>query len=507
MISFDRPLRRRQFLGIVGGAAGVGIAGSFDSLLSIREAWATAGTRFPIDGATASKVIQEARSRGAGFAELYLETRTVTRLTLSDGEIEAIEQGIFAGCGVRAIDGDRTGYAYADSFTAADLVEAARNASVIAAHPTSQAESMIFQVEIPRRFIRFLRPLDTVGPDERTGWVKRADEAAHAYDPSVKQVTVEHSDEMLHFAVINSEGFWVEDSLPLIYHRVNVVAERNGKTGRGYARLSYRRGAEQMDDDAPGKNAMEAARMATVMIDAQAAPIGEMPVILAAGGGVLFHEAVGHGLEGDYARKGTSIYSGRIGEVVASNRVSVIDHGGIVDLRGSFNIDDEGTMPQMNVLIERGVLRGFMTDRITAQALDTGRTGNARRQSYRFPPLVRMSNTYLYQGEDDVEQMIRETKSGLYAAALGGGEVDTTTGNFTFGLREAYRIEDGKIGPPVRGAVLVGNGPEIMKRIDRVGPDLAYWNGTCGKGQWVPVTSGSPTLRISSMTVGGSEQG
>ncbi|MBD3162819.1 MAG: metalloprotease TldD [Candidatus Eisenbacteria bacterium] len=501
----ERPLPRRRFLGIVGGAAGLAMAGSLEPFL--RTGDARASTTFPLDGATATRILNEARSRGAPFSELFLETRTVTNVSLSDGEIESVEQGIFAGAGVRAVDGERTGYAYADSFEAEDLIEAARNASAIASHPVAGLQGIIYQVERPARRIRYLHPFDEVPQDERVGWLTRIDAAARAYDPAIKQVTIEHSDEMLHFAVINSDGLWIEDTLPLLYTRTNVVAEKNGSTGTGFGRISHRLGAEQMDGDVPENSGKEAARMAMVGIDAEPAPTGEMPVVLAAGGGVLFHEAVGHGLEGDFARKGTSVYTGRVGEVVASNRVSVIDHGGIADLRGSFNVDDEGTPPRMNILIERGVLQGFMTDRITAQALDTRRSGNGRRQSYRHPPMVRMSNTFLYQGEDDVEQMIRETKNGLYAVALGGGEVDTTTGNFTFGLREAYRIEDGKVGAPVRGAVLVGNGPEIMKRIDRVGPDLEFWVGTCGKGQWVPVTSGAPTLRISSMTVGGQDQG
>ena len=481
------------------------LAAPLDRFLGIREAHAA--SRFPIDGKIASRALNEARSRGAGFSELYLENRTVTRVTLSESTIESVEQGIFAGCGIRAIDSNRTGYAFADSFEEKDLVEAARNAASIASGGARDPHSFIFQVETPARNIVFLRPLDEVEQDERVGWLRSVDEAARAYDPSIQQVTIEHSDEMLRFAVINSEGLWIEDRLPLLYHRATVVANRNGGVGVGLVRISHRLGAEQMDGDKPAEAGREAARQAVVMSGAEPAPAGEMPVIIAAGGGVLFHEAVGHGLEGDFAHKGTSAFAGRIGELVASDRVSVIDHGGKPDLRGSYNIDDEGTPSQLNVLIERGILRGFMTDRITAQALDTRRTGNGRRQSYRYPPMVRMSNTYLYQGEDNVEQMIRDTKSGLYAAALGGGEVDQTSGNFTFGVREAYRIEDGKITAPVRGANLVGNGPEIMKRIDRVGPDMKFWAGTCGKGQWVPVSSGSPTLRISSMTVGGSDQG
>jgi TldD protein len=309
---------------------------------------------------------------------------------------------------------------------------------------------------------------------------------------------------MQRFAVANSDGAWVEGSMPLLYLRVNAIATKDGRRGMGMERVSFRLGAEQMDGDAAGKAGQKAGRMAVAMLDAEAAPAGEMPVILAAGGGVLFHEAVGHGLEGDGVRRGSSFFAGRVGEVVGSERVSVVDWGGIADLRGSYDVDDEGTAPVKSVLIERGVLRGFMNDRMTAGVLEAERTGNGRRQSYRFPPLVRMSNTYLPAGEDDVEEMIRATPSGLYARTLGGGEVDTTTGNFTFGVLEAYRIEDGKLGRAVRGANLVGNGPEILKRIDRVGPDLEYWPGTCGKGQWVPITAGAPTLRIASMTVGGS---
>ena len=507
MIHSGHPLRRRRFLGILGGAAAATFVGPLDHLLKPADALAAGlGGMFPLDGGTASKILAEARARGAGFSEIYLENRTVTRLNLADQSVNSVEQGIYAGCGVRAIDGDRVGYAYADSFEEPKLMEAARSAAAIASSSTSPvAQAYAFQLENPQPRIRFLRSFDDVKDDERVGWLKQADVAARAYDPAVQQVTIEYTDEMLHFAVINSDGIWLEDTLPLLYMRVNVNAAKDGRHSMGIERVSFRLGAEQMDRDVPTNTGKEAARMAITMLDAGQAPSGEMPVILAAGGGVLFHEAVGHGLEGDYARKGTSFFSGRIGETVAADRVSIIDWGGIADLRGSFNVDDEGTPPQQTILIERGVLTGFMTDRINAQALDSGRTGNGRRQSYRFPPMVRMSNTFLYQGSDDVDQMIRDTKNGLFARTLGGGEVDTTTGNFTFGVLEGYKIEDGKIGPPVRGANLVGNGPEIMKRIDRVGPDLKFWNGTCGKGQWVPVTSGAPTLRISSMTVGGSE--
>jgi TldD protein len=355
--------------------------------------------------------------------------------------------------------------------------------------------------------VRCARPLDAIPADERVDWITRADRAARAYAPEVQQVTIEHTDEMLHFAVLNSEGLWIEDAMPLIYLRIDVVAGQGERRGSGFERLSRRLGAEQMAGDVPEQGGREAARMAVAMIEAEPTPAGEMPVVLGAGSGVLFHEAVGHGLEGDGVRLKTSFYTGRIGERVGSEGVSVYDTGAIPELRGSYNVDDEGTRPLENLLIENGILRGFLTDRMTADELGLPRTGNGRRESYRYPPLVRMSNTYLGTGDDAPEDIIKQTKRGFYARALGGGEVNTTTGNFTFGVREGYLIEDGKITRPLKGANLVGKGPEIMQRIDRIGPDLKYWCGTCGKGQWVPVTSGSPTLRIAAMTIGGSEQG
>ncbi len=513
MNTINPPMPRRRFLQVMGGAVAGGAAGlawpsSLGRLLSPADAHAAMSDPFPVGEGLAEHVISIARSHSAEFAELYLERRVVTKLRMADGGIQSVEQGIYAGCGVRAVDRERTGYAHADSFEEEPLLAAARDVATIAGRGLSRGvHGVRFKPEDPPVMVQCILPFDEVEPDERVEWMKRADEVARAYDPAVKQVTIEYTDEMLHFAVLNSEGVWVEDTLPLLYMRVNVNAAKNGGTGSGHERISYRLGAEQMGDDAAGKAARESARVAVTMCEAGEAPSGEMPVILGSAGGVLFHEAVGHGLEGDFVRRGTSAFTGRVGEKVASDRVSVVDTGAIPNLRGSFNVDDEGTVPRKNVLIENGVLRGFMTDRISAETMEIPLSGNGRRQSYRHPPMVRMTNTYLSEGKDDVEEMIRETKSGLYAKKLGGGEVDITSGNFTFGVLEAYRIEDGKITSPVRGANLVGNGPEVVSRIDRVGPDLAFWVGTCGKGQWVPVTSGSPTLRISSMTVGGSSQG
>jgi TldD protein len=516
------PIGRRRFLTILGGAAAGGasalgapllfrplFAGPADSTAAAPPLGTWPGG-FPLDPAVASQVLVAARRRGAPFAEIYVEMRTRTRVTLAESQVESIEQGVFAGCGIRVVDGERTGYAYADSFALDPLTRAAENAAAIASRSaTDSAAAVAFttRAPAPATYVQCAEPLDRIAAQDRVGWIERADRAARAYDASVKQVTIEHTDEMHRFAVINSEGLWIEDVMPLLYLRVDVVAMKGEKRGSGFERLSRRLGAEQMQGDVPEAGGREAARMAVAMIEAEPAPAGEMPVVLAAGGGVLFHEAVGHGLEGDGVRLKTSFYAGKVGERVGADGVSVFDTGAKPALRGSYNIDDEGTPPVVNQLIENGILRGFLTDRMTADLLALPRTGNGRRESYRHPPLVRMSNTYLGAGSDPPEDIVKATKRGLYAAALGGGEVNTTTGNFTFGVREAYRIEDGKLTHPVRGANLVGNGPEIMQRIDRIGPDLKFWNGTCGKGQWVPVTSGAPTLRIASMTVGGSEQG
>lgn len=507
----NQSIPRREFLAVLGGAAAAGtmlfLPRPIGDLLRPGEAHAALrGMSFPVDEAMVRRIFDAARARGAGFADLFCETRVVTRINLADGRIESCEQGVYAGAGVRALDEDRTGYAFADSFEEAPLVSAARDAAVIASGGERKRSAVSFHRPPPGTIVRVRRPFDEVPVDERVAWLNRIDAAARAADPAVKMVNLEYNDEVQRFLVATTDGAWAEDLLPNMYLRISVVAMKNGRRGTGVERISFRMGAEQVEGDVLERGAREAARMALAMVEAAEAPAGEMPVVLGAGGGVIFHEAVGHGLEADAVYRRTSVFAGKVGQRVASDRVSVIDTGAIPGLRGSYNYDDEGQPPQRSLLIENGILRGFMNDRMTANLLKVPRTGNGRRQSYRFAPLVRMSNTFLVEGTDAVEEIIRSTRSGLYARVLGGGEVDTTTGNFTFGVLEGYRIENGVVGSAVRGATLVGNGPETMQRIDRVAADQKSWNGTCGKGQWVPVTSGAPTLRISAMTVGGSGQ-
>ena len=495
-------LPRRRFLKLVGGAA-VGSALAHDSWLTPGAVRAAARNSFPVSSGLARRVLERAGSRGADFTELYLEERISTQLRVVDGRVESVEQGVTSGAGVRAIDETRVGYAATDDFDDRALLRAAERAGAIAAHSDRSLSATVSDPGEVRRFVRYERDLDTVSAARRADLLLAADAVARASDRAVRQVVISYSDEMRRIAVINSEGVWVEDRLPLVYVRIDVTARNDAGTGSGSARHSTRLGAEQLDGDAIADTAREAARMAVAMCDARPAPSGDMPVVLASGGGVLFHEAVGHGLEADFFVRGSSIYLDRFGDKIGSSRVSLVDGGALDELRGSYNIDDEGTPALQTTLVHEGILRNIMTDRLSAQRLGRERTANGRRESYRVPPMPRMSNTFIEAGDDDIGEMVRGIKSGLFAGALGGGEVDPASGNFTFGLREGYLIEDGKVTAPVRGANLVGSGPDVLSAIDRVGPDLAFWVGTCGKGQWVPVSCGAPTLRISSITVGG----
>lgn len=449
------------------------------------------------------RILARALARGGDYADVYLESGAGAQITLTDSRIRAMEFGMLRGGGVRTVVGDRVGYAYAESFEVDPLLEAAGTASAIAAATGGVAPVPVAPIKFPH----YMSIQDAIQSDDvgrKVALLERIDRAARAVSPTVQQVVIGYDESLRHVLVGNSAGELARDILPLIYLRVTVTAARDGRTAEGMHRVSRRAGMEQLAGDMPERVGRMAAERAVRMLDAVPAPTGEMPVVIAAGGGVMFHEAVGHSLEADAVIRDASVMAGKVGQKVASERVTLYDDGTMPGERGTINIDDEATPAQKTLLIERGVLRGYLQDRRTARRMKTASTGNGRRQSFRSPAIVRMSNTNLEPGTEAPEEILRATPNGIYAVYFGGGEVDTVSGQFTFGLNEAYRIEDGRVTAPIRGANLVGSGIQVLERIDRVGSDFGSWPGTCGKDdQWVPVSSGCPTLRISKITVGG----
>jgi len=497
---------RRKFLRrtILGGAVLAG-APIISGLLSSRDARAQEESLSGIfKREELSQILREALSKGGDFADVYVERIFTTTIAFSENRVESVKYGLDQGAGVRVLNGDQTGYAYCQDLELPFVLKAARTAAVIANGPAKKQISRL-TVRTSINCVPFSLDLLDVKEKEKVGIVERANAAARAVDPRITQVKLTYEDSMASYVLANSEGVFVSDELPMVWVTVDTVAADKEKKRPGYVRISGRSGFEFFNRNKPEDAGRKAAQQAITMLDSSPAPMGEMPVVLASGGGVLFHEAVGHGLEADAVKRKISMFADKMGQVVGSEKVTVIDDATIPNLRGSYNFDDEGTLAQKKVLIDKGVLVGFMNDLITAKYLNVPPTGNGRRETYRNYPLVRMSNTYLATGDLDPGEIIEATPTGIYAKDLGGGEVDTASGDFTFGVREAYLIKNGKIAEPVLGATLIGNGPEIMKRIDMVGNEISFWPGTCGKGQWAPVTSGAPTLRISRITVGGRE--
>jgi TldD protein len=336
--------------------------------------------------------------------------------------------------------------------------------------------------------------------------VQSAEEAARSYSPDIKQVDITYYDQVRKRSIANSNGLRIQNEIPLIWLVINVLAEKNGVRHQGRKRISAHQGFEFFDINDVAEAARIASKEAVTMLEAKPAPSGSMPVVMCPGwGGVLIHEAVGHGLEGDFAYKGTSIYADKLGKKVGSELVTMVDDSSWPNARGTTEFDDEGTIGRRNVLIEKGIVKGFMHDLISARMLGASPTGNGRRQSYRYMPIPRMTNTFLDNGDSEPGDIIADTRKGIYIRALSGGSVDTVSGHFNFIVREAYLIENGKITIPVSGATLIGRGIDVLENIDAVANDLDLGVGICGKGQWVPVTAGLPTVRIAKgITVGGS---
>ncbi|MFZ1947240.1 MAG: TldD/PmbA family protein [bacterium] len=497
-------MKRREFLTVTakGGAFAVASPAILDLILRGNVSAGELAFRSSELGVVLPRVLEAALSGGGQFADVYLEEAVRTGITMADGIVQSVEYGVDKGGGVRVVSDWKTGYAFSDSWDEAALVDAAKVAREISRGGGSAVANL---AESPSRgLVRYLTSPDEVDGTKKVELVTLIDKAARGYDPAIKQVSVTYRDELRRVVVATSDGVLVRQEIPLVWIEIDTLAERGAKRHPGYVRQSKRMGFEFADRAFVEECARDAARQAVDMLEAGDSPSGEMPVVIASGGGVVFHEAVGHGLEADAVERKASFYAGLAGTRVASDLVTIVDDGSIPNFRGSYDYDDEGTPSGKAVLIDGGILKGYMTDIITSRKLGMPATGNARRESYMHFPLVRMTNTYLDAGQSTPEAVIADTQRGIFAKRLGGGEVDTATGNFTFAVREAYLIEKGKVTTPVRGATLIGSGPEILKRIDMVANDLSFWPGSCGKGQWVPITSGSPTLRIASIVVGGS---
>jgi TldD protein len=463
--------------------------------------------KFGLTDRILERCLGEALSAGGDYADLYFESVASTSLGVDESLVKSASQGVSAGCGIRVVAGERTGYAYTDDLTAERLLHAARTAGLIASGPAKQP---VVGFKEAKAASLYPIPAADVDTDLATKLelVMRADRAARSYDSRIVQVRASFMDEVRHILVAASDGTYASDTQPLARLNVFVIAKDGLKSSRG---TSGGGGRVEIDffqtEKTPEHFAREAARQAILQLGAVAAPAGDMEVVLGPGWpGVLLHEAVGHGLEADFNRKKTSAFAGMIGQRVASSKVTVVDNGTMPNRRGSLNIDDEGSPTQNTVLIENGILKGYLSDKLSARLMGMADTGNGRRESYQHIPMPRMTNTYMLNGQDAPEDIIRSVKRGLYAVNFGGGQVDITSGKFVFSASEAYLIEDGKITAPVRDATLIGNGPEALKYVSMVGNDLALDEGvgTCGKdGQSVPVGVGMPTIKLDRMTVGG----
>jgi TldD protein len=466
--------------------------------------------RFSLSPSLLEQVLGTALRGRVDDADIYLEYRVNEELLLEEGAVKKASRHVSQGAGVRAQSGARTGYAHTDDISLPNLEEAARPARATADRAATSGIVAVGPGGPPHNLYELDRPPVAADLSPKLALLGRIDARARAADPRVTQVIATLASEEVIMYIATAAGWTAGDVRPLTRLNVTVIAEEGGRRelgtygGGGRVSLDF-----FLEDDRWRRFTDEAVRQAGLKLRAVEAPAGTMTVVLGPGWpGILLHEAVGHGLEGDFNRKGVSAFAGRLGQKVASELVTVVDDGTIPNRRGSLNVDDEGTPSGRTVLIEHGVLRGYMQDRLNARLMGMSATGNGRRESYAYPPMPRMTNTFMLAGQEAPEDIIRSVRRGLYAVAFGGGQVDITSGKFVFSASEAYLIDDGRIGAPVKGATLIGNGPEALTRVSRVGHDLRLDEGigTCGKdGQSVPVGVGLPTIRIDGITVGGTQ--
>jgi TldD protein len=469
---------------------------------------------FGISGAFTSdgidRVLRSALKKGGALAELFFEETASTRVFFEDGKVDRIMEGTDRGAGLRIIFENRSVYGYTTELSEKSLMALAETLSEAVTAKDVKAWNK------PIEWIKTRQPSDIaqykIGRDPRNATLadkikiaERADTAARVVLPNARQVTSVVLDTFRKILVLNTDGVMSSDRKTYLQMFVQVVGEKGGRVESAMESDGGFVGLEFFDQVTPESIGQEAARRVTVLLDAKPAPAGTMPVVLSAeAGGTMIHEAVGHGLEADLACNGLSVYQGKLNQQVASSLITVLDDGTMEARRGSYTYDDEGTPSQKNVLIENGILKGYMVDKLSAMKFDMMATGNGRRESFRHKPIVRMTNTYIAPGKDNPAQILKDTTHGVFVRAMGGGQVNTVTGDFVFAVTEGYLIENGKLGAAIRGATLVGNGPKVLSLVDRVGNDLGFSTGTCGKdGQGAPVTDAQPTIRIPELTVGG----
>jgi TldD protein len=461
-----------------------------------------------IDPEICRKLLEAALSRSGEYADVFFEYRASSGFSFDEGILKAASRGVSMGVGIRVQKGERTGFAYVEDLSMDAMLRAALTAAQIAEAGGGATPIQLRRREVPHRYQVDQLSLDIPGTDKRA-LLERASAAALAADPLVVKAEASFSEEVREILVATSDGTMAFDSQPLLRMGVRALAERDGKRQDGSSGGGGRTTMAYFDDKSPEWHGREAARQAVLMLDAREAPAGEMNVVLAPGdSGILLHEAVGHGLEADFNRKGTSNYSGQVGNMVASELCTVVDDATLAGSRGSVNVDDEGHEPTRSTLIENGRLLGYMHDRLSARIFKLEATGNGRRESFSSVPLPRMTNTILLGGESDPDEIVRSVKNGVFAKKFGGGQVDISNGDFVFSLTESYLIEDGKITAPLKGVNLIGNGPDVLRHVTMLGNDLEVSDGiwTCGKdGQSVPVGVGCPTIKIDKITVGGTQ--
>ena len=469
--------------------------------------------RFGLDDRGLERALGAALERPVDYADLFFEYTTRDSVALEEGLVKSGTRHVEQGVGVRVQSGERQGYAHSDEVTVESARLAAATARAIAEGSGDSAPVAVRGISVPERDLYPVQvPPTDVDVSAKVELLSEMDVYARSRDPRVQQVMASVLSEHRHLLIAGSDGTCVADVQPLVRLNVQVIAlDASGQRREvGYQGMGGRHElARLLDPDAWQPLVDEAVRIATLNLSAEPCPAGTFTVVLGPGWpGILLHEAIGHGLEGDFNRRGTSAFSGRLGERVAAPGVTVVDDGTLSGRRGSLNVDDEGTPTRRTVLIEDGILACYMQDRLNARLMGMEPTGNGRRESYEHLPMPRMTNTFMLAGEDDPDEILRSVPDGIYAASFGGGQVDITSGKFVFTASEAYRIEGGRLGAPLKGATLIGNGPEVLKQVSRIGNDLAldHGVGTCGKdGQGVPVGVGLPTIRVDALTVGGTQ--